>query len=289
MINKKIKCVVIGGNGFIGYHVAKQLELLGCYTKVIDLSSNANIKNLVVCDIKDYNKLKKELRGFDYVFNFAGIADIGEANKYPLKTINENIIGSSNIFEICAELKIKRVFFASTIYVYSKAGGFYKASKQALENILETYNLNYNLKFTILRYGSVYGLNAQPWNGINKYINAALKSQKIVCNGNGEEIREYINVIDAAKLTVSTLSKKFENSYVTISGINSIKTKDLFVMLEEILQKKITIKYQKSKRTNEHYLTTPYNFIPKKSVKIVPKEYIDLGEGLLEIISNYKK
>ena len=107
-----------------------------------------------------------------------------------------------------------------------------------MENILETYNLNYNLKFTILRYGSVYGLNAQPWNGINKYINAALKSQKIVCNGNGEEIREYINVIDAAKLTVSTLSKKFENSYVTISGINSIKTKDLFVMLEEILQKK---------------------------------------------------
>ena len=124
MINKKIKCVVIGGNGFIGYHVAKQLELLGCYTKVIDLSSNANIKNLVVCDIKDYNKLKKELRGFDYVFNFAGIADIGEANKYPLKTINENIIGSSNIFEICAELKIKRVFFCLNYICIFKSGRF---------------------------------------------------------------------------------------------------------------------------------------------------------------------
>ncbi len=286
---KKKKCVIIGGNGFLGSHVANELIKNGYETKIIDIKKNSNFKNSVICDIKDYTKLKKELKGYPLVFNFAGIADIGEANRFPLKTINENIIGSSNIFQICSENKVERIFFASTLYVYSSSGGFYKSTKQSLENILETYNQHCNLNYTILRYGSIYGLKAQPWNGINKYISDAIKSNKIICNGSGEEIREYINVIDAAKLTIQTIEKKYKNTNVLISGLNSIKAKDLFVMIQEILRKKIKVKFNKLHRKDEHYITTPYNYVPKKSLKIVPQTYLDLGEGLLEIIANYKK
>ena len=285
---KKIKCAVIVGSGFLGSKVINELMKLNYTVKNIDISNIANNK-VIECDIKNYDKLKKHISDCDYVFHFGGIADISQANKNPINTIKENIIGSSNIFDICAKSKVKRIFFASTLYVYSNAGGFYKSTKQSLENILETYSRQFNLKFTVLRYGSIYGLDAQKWNGVYHYLYQAINAGKIVCNGDGEEIREYIHVEDAAKMTIKTINKKFENKYITISGINSLKAKDLFVMIQEILNKKIKIVYKKDKKNNEHYKTTPYNFNPKRSFKIVPNEFIDLGEGLLEIVEkNFK-
>ena len=286
---KKIKCAVVGGLGFLGSNLVDELNQLNYDVKIID-NKNIKQKGYFKCDIKDYKSLKKILLGCDYVFNFAGIADISEANKDPIKTINENIIGSSNIFDICSKNKVKRVFLASTLYVYSNSGGFYKTTKQALENILETYSKNFKLKFTVLRYGSIYGADSQNWNGIYKYVEQAVQKNKILCNGDGEEIREYIHVKDAAKITVKAMNKKYENQFITISGINSLKAKDLFTMISEILNKKIIVKYNKNLRTDEHYKTTPYNYIPKRSLKIVPSEFIDLGEGLIEIIEkNFRK
>ena len=51
------------------------------------------------------------------------------------------------------QYKVKRLIFASTIYVYSADGNFYKCSKQSSESFIEEYNKQYNLEFTILRYG----------------------------------------------------------------------------------------------------------------------------------------
>ena len=142
----------------------------------------------------------------------------------------------------------------------------------------------------MIRYGSIYGADSQNWNGIYKYVEQAVQKNKILCNGDGEEIREYIHVKDAAKITVKAMNKKYENQFITISGINSLKAKDLFTMISEILNKKIIFKYNKNLRTDEHYKTTPYNYIPKRSLKIVPSEFIDLGEGLIEIIEkNFRK
>ena len=67
------------------------------------------------------------------------------------------------------------------------------------------------------------------------------------------------------------MNKKYENQFLTISGINSLKAKDLFIMIGEILNKKIIVKYNKNLRSDEHYKTTPYNYIPKRSLKIVTK------------------
>ena len=280
---KKNKVAVIGGAGFLGKQIVKELIELKYDVKIID-KIKIDFKNSYVCDIMDYNKLKKLLSDCDYVFNFAGIADIGESNKNPIKTINSNIVGSTNIFDICSKIKIKRLFFASTLYVYSKSGGFYKTTKQCLENILETYSVNYNLKYTVLRYGSIFGPSSQKWNGIYKYLDQAIKQNKIICNGNGEEIREYIHVEDAAKLSIKSINKKYENKYITISGVNSLKAKDLFTMISEILNKKIKDDYKNNLKNKEHYKISPYNYIPKRSLKIVPNEFIDLGEGLLEVI-----
>ena len=90
------------------------------------------------------------------VYHLAGISDIGDAMISPIKTSKINILGTLNILEGCVKFRVKRFIFASTIYVLSKQGGFYKASKQSSEIFIEEYNKIHKLNFTILRVGSIY-------------------------------------------------------------------------------------------------------------------------------------
>jgi UDP-glucose 4-epimerase len=82
--------------------------------------------------------------------------------------------------------------FASTIYVYSELGSFYRVSKQACEKIVEEYQKEFDLDYTILRYGSLYGPRANEFNFISNALVQALKNKKIVRRGDGKEVRECI-------------------------------------------------------------------------------------------------
>ena len=115
----------------------------------------------------------------------------------------------------------------------------------------------------------------------------AINEKKIVRYGNGEEIREYIHVKDAAKCSVEILDKEYENQYVIISGHQPMKIKDLLVMIKEIMGNRIKIEYRSPSASNcyydpeLHYQITPYSFNPKIAMKLVSKHYLDLGQGLL--------
>ena len=73
------------------------------------------------------------------VFNFAALSDIEESIYNPLNTAQINIIGNINVAIACIKSKVKKLIFASTIYVHSKQGGFYKVSKQSSELFLEEF------------------------------------------------------------------------------------------------------------------------------------------------------
>jgi len=191
--------------------------------------------------------------------------------------------------EASRKSKIKRFVFASSLYVYSKAGSFYRSTKQACELIVENYNEIFGLPYTILRYGSLYGPRSDTRNFIHRIIKDALKDGKIVREGDGEEIREYIHVHDAAKSSVDILADEFSNQYVIITGNQQMKVKDLLFMVKEMLDGKVEIEYT-SPKDNFHYEITPYTFAPKIAKRIVSREYLDLSQGILDCIHNiYKK
>ena len=166
---KKIKCAVIGGLGFLGSNLVDELNKLNYDIIIID-NKNIKQKGYFKCDVKDYHSLRKVLSGCDYVFNFAGIADIAESKLSPEKTIELNILGTTNVLNACVKNKVSRFIFASSMYVYSSFGSFYNATKKSSEIIIEAFNKEYGLDFTLLRYGSLYGPRAQDWNGINSFI-----------------------------------------------------------------------------------------------------------------------
>lgn len=287
----KKKVIVFGGSGFLGSHVADALTDSGYEVMVFDLKDSPYLKKtqkMIRGDIMDVNLVNKAVSGSDYVYNFAGIADIDEANKRPLDTVRFNILGNSIILEAAKRAKIKRFVFASSVYVYSKAGAFYRSSKQACELLIENYHELYGMPYTILRYGSLYGARSDERNFIYQIIKQAIMHGKITREGDGEEIREYIHVYDAAKGSVDILAEEFANQCVMVTGDQRMKMKDLLTMVREMLSNKIEIEYLPSK-SDIHYEITPYIFAPKIARKIVNKTYFDIGEGILNCIQDIYK
>lgn len=282
----KKKVLIFGGAGFLGSHVADELTKNNYEVFIFDLKpSNYLLSNqkMIVGNILDKELIRKSIKGSYAVFHFAAIADIKEAKRNPVDTVNYNILGTINILEACREFNVERFIYASTIYVYSDHGSFYRSSKQSCELLIENYQKEFNLNFTILRYGSLYGSRANDFNFIRNSIRQALLEGIIVRNGNGEEIRDYINIVDAARATVEILSKEYENSFLMITGSQTIKVSDLLLMIKEILNDEIKIKYQNE--SNEgHYRITPYSFKPKVAKKLTPKNYQELGQGILYTI-----
>ena len=141
---------VLGGSGFIGSHVVDKLDEIGFSVKILDRKINAKQKEkyqVFESDILDRHALDECISGAKYVFNFAGIADIKEASAEPLKTIEKNIMGSTYAIEASLNAKVKKYLYASTMYVYSDRGGFYRTTKQASEDIICSYNEKYGIEY----------------------------------------------------------------------------------------------------------------------------------------------
>ena len=99
-----------------------------------------------------------------------------------------------------------------------------------------------------------------------------------------QEKREYIHVKDAAIMTASLLESDEKNIAVNITGHQVISTLDLFKLIFEVLQLEEKINLSKESNVVSHYKISPYSFQPKESKKLVPKKFIDIGQGVLEII-----
>lgn len=283
-----MKAIVFGGSGFIGSHVADALSEKGYEVKIFDLKPSIYIKTgqeMVIGDILDKDAVADAVKGCDYVYNFAGIADLDDAETKPLKTVVQNVEGTANILKAATLAGAKRFIFASTVYVYSNKGGFYRCSKQAAELYVEEYQRRYGLDYTIIRYGTVYGPRADHRNSVYRHLRNALTNGKIACAGNGEEVREYIHVKDAARLSVNILGDKHKNQHIIITGHHQMKARDFLYTIKEILDNKVEIEFNKSNQDSAHYTLTPYSFIPKIGYKLTTNRYFDMGQGLLECMN----
>ena len=280
------KAIVFGGSGFLGSHAADALSDSGYDVTIFDLRPSHYLRSdqlMVVGNILDIDQVRQAMKGQDIVYHFAGLADLDRATSRPLESVNQNIVGTVHLLDAAVEFKVERFVFASTIYVYSRLGGFYRCSKQATELFVEEYNNCYGLDFTILRYGSLYGTRANKENGIRCFLYQGLTANKIIYPGTGDEVREYINVKDAARLSVDTLVSEYKNKHIVITGHNPMKSREMLKMIQEMIGQKISLEFSES-FSDFHYTLTPYSFTPKIGSKLSSNLFTEMGQGLLECL-----
>ena len=291
---RNTKVLVFGGFGFLGHYLVHELLNRDYEVTVADINNNEKLESKIAfieCDINSIENVENVFKNkqFDVVYNLAGFSNLDTAIKYPLKTIQLNVIGNMHILEQCVKNNISRFVYASSAYAMSNKGSFYGISKLASEKIVEEYLKKYSLPFTILRYGSVYSERSYDNNYIYNLVKSAVLEGEINHNGDGNELREYIHAADASKLSVDIIeSEDFKNLHVILTGNERMKRSDLFNMVKEILNDQVEIKY-KNDGYHNHYNFTPYSFEPSVSKKLSANPHIDMGQGLLECVRSVHK
>jgi UDP-glucose 4-epimerase len=288
-MNKKV--VVFGGCGFIGSYVVDELLSKGYDPIAADLNESKYVdsKYFKKCNILDKEKVESLIENSDIVYNFAGFANLDDAIADPVKAIELNVMGNLNILNACKKYKVERFVYASSAYAMSDKGSFYGISKLTSEKLIEEYYKKFGLEYTIIRYGSVYGDRDYHNNYIYNLVKNAMKINEINHSGDGEEIREYIHVLDVAKLSIQIIeSKEFINEHIILTGVERMHRKELFYMINEVLGNNIKINLNND-GYNNHYKITPYSFSPTRSKKLVANPYIDLGQGILDCIVDIEK
>ncbi len=278
--------IVLGAGGFLGSHVADALSDAGYRVRLFDLHPSPYQRpdqEMIIGDLMNIEQISKAAQGAAAVYNFAAIADIDEAHDNPLATANINVLGNMHALEAARLAGARRFVFASSVYVYSESGSFYRASKQAAERFTETYHERYGLEYTILRYGSLYGRRADKRNGIYRMLQEAVQKHSITYRGNGGAIREYIHVEDAARMSVQILAPEFANRHLILTGQEKLRVRDVMTMISEIMPWPVTLHFDEAK-PGHHYQITPYAFQPRIGRKLVLNEHVDLGQGLLDCL-----
>lgn len=290
MNRNKVSCV-IGGSGFLGSHVADALYEAGYQVRILDRIESPwkrDDYDMVTGDMLDVDTLRRAIEGCHVVYNFAAIADLDEAKNKPVETVSTNILGNVQVLETCRLHCVKRYVYASTVYVHSRDGGFYRCSKQAAEQYVEEYQRTYGLDYTILRYGSLYGPRSDYHNGLWRIVKKALETGEICYEGSPEAMREYIHVEDAARASVVALGDDFCNQHVVLTGQEPMRVMDLLKMIAEILALPQEINFTETHNAG-HYMRTPYAYLPKLGRKYVPPMHVDLGQGLLQLIGEIQE
>ena len=224
-----MKFLVTGGAGFIGsnfmhYEVKKYKEdtfvcldaltYAGNYNNIKDLETYDNFK-FVKGDITDREfifKLFSE-ENFDIVINFAAESHVDNSIKNPEIFLTTNIIGTSVLMDACREYGIKRYHQVSTDEVYGDlpldrpdllfteetpihTSSPYSSSKASADLLVMAYARTYGLPVTISRCSNNYGPYQFPEKLIPVVISKALNNEKIPVYGTGENVRDWIHVID---------------------------------------------------------------------------------------------
>jgi UDP-glucose 4-epimerase len=283
--------IVFGASGFLGSHVADALTNAGYRVRLFDRIPSPFLKagqEMIVGDIMDLDQVIEATKGASVVYNFAGIADIDEAHNKPVATTTINVLGNTHVLEAARLANVRRFVFASSIYVYSESGSFYRASKQASERFTETYHDRYGLEYNILRYGSLYGRRSDKRNGIYRMLHEAVDEHSITYKGSGEAMREYIHVEDAARMSVQVLAPEYANRHMILTGQERLRIKDVMTMISEIMPWPVQLNFDEANVVH-HYEMTPYAFQPRIGRKLVLNEHVDLGQGLLDCLREIHK
>jgi len=284
------RLVVTGGAGFLGSHLVDLLVARGHTVTVVDRARSRWLPDgarMIEADLGDRAALAAAVAGSDAVYHLAGFADLNAAKTRPLDTVHANIVGTVHLLEAMRAHGVARFLFASTAYVYSREGGFYRCSKQACESYIEEYARTFGLAYTIIRYGSLYGPRADASNGVYRLLRTAMTEGRLVYSGAPDDIREYIHVEDAAALSADVLDPTYEGQHVTLTGASPTRAAELFTMFQEILGQRIEIDYRRLEGPGSgHYAVTPYAYTPRPGKKLVTTHYVDMGQGLLRMIED---
>ena len=321
-----MKVLVIGGAGYIGSHVVKELMKNGHKVTVFDNLSSGLLQNLfkendfIAGDILHKESLDAAFsRGFDAFIHLAAFKAAGESMIVPEKYSVNNITGTLNILNSAVAHNCKYMVFSSSAAVFGEPQylpidenhpknpeNYYGYTKLSIEQFMGWYDKLKGLKFAALRYfnaagydpeGVIYGLEQNPANLLPVIMEVACgMREKMKIFGNdydtrdGTCIRDYVHVTDLAIAHVKALDyivKNNESLTVNLGSENGTSVTEMVESARRITGQKIPADYVERRPGDPACLVASAKFAAEKLNW--KEQYSDIDTLIETTYKAYKK
>jgi len=251
-----MKILITGGNGFIGHTLVRQLLEKGHDLVVVDMKPIKYrhprftfVKKSVMDDLRFH------MQGCDAVYHLAALLGVVNSDKFPLKTLQNNIDGTVNVFRNAIDAGVKKVIYSSSSEVYGEAKeiplredspkapvSVYGVSKLTAEMYAQAYTKEHGIDINPVRFFNVYG----PGQGfewvVPLFIRKVLANEPPILFGDGSQVRCFTYIEDI----VSGLEHvhehgEFGEAY-NIANDQPITMKELAELIIRISGKKLSPK-----------------------------------------------
>ncbi len=263
-----MKCLLIGGAGFIGSHIVDALVERGHEVRIFDLP-NVSTENLtksiesvelIKGNFQNENDISAALTDMDVVVHLVCSTVPGPSNENPIYDVETNVVGTLNLLKKSVEKNIKKIIFASsggTVYGLPQVLPIselhptnpicsYGITKLTIENYLALYKHLYGLDYTVLRIGNPYGERQRINNiqgAVAVFLGKALTGDTITIWGNGSVARDYFYVGDLVSAFVKVIESEVPSSVYNIAGGRSYSLNDVLSIIGQVSGQVLKVRF----------------------------------------------
>jgi UDP-glucose 4-epimerase len=307
----KKKCLILGGGGFIGSHLADAL-LAKNFDVVIFDKLNFSRKNInhILDKVKivegDFNNeidLKTALKDIDIAFHLVSSTLPANSNENPIYDVETNLVSSLRFLNEAFINGISKIIFISsggTVYGIPerlpikeyhprKPICSYGIIKKTIEDYLYMFERLYGLDYYVFRLSNPYGERQNPFVAqgvIPVFLKKLIKGEKIEIWGDGSVERDYIYINDAVNALIKCLEVNPKERIFNLGSGKGYTLNDIIGIIEKVTGKKTNVEY-KEKRN----IDVPVNVLDNKliSEKLSWKTETDIETGILKTYEYLKK
>jgi nucleoside-diphosphate-sugar epimerase len=215
---KSYKVTILGGSGFVGTNLCRELSKKQQDFEIIDLKLSKQFPNKSkIGDVRDIQSLRNTITG-NLIINLAAVHrdDIDDKDAY----FNTNVIGADNIAKVCAEFGIKKIVFTSSVAVYGFADpgtseidqirpfNEYGKTKFAAEEIFRDWQKSGDNSLIIVRPTVIFG-EGNRGNVYNLFRHIASGSFVMIGSGKNKKSIAFIGNVVAFLETCMTARKRY--------------------------------------------------------------------------------
>jgi UDP-glucose 4-epimerase len=307
----KIKCLILGGGGFIGSHLADAL-LESDYDVVIFDKVNFSKKNIqhnldrikvIEGDFNNEIDLKNALIGINIAFHLVSSTVPANSNENPIYDVETNLISSLRFLNESLENKISKVIFISsggTVYGIPerlpikeyhsrKPICSYGIIKKTIEDYLYMFEKLNGLDYYVLRLSNPYGERQNPnftQGVIPVFLKRILKDEQIEIWGDGKIERDYIYIKDATDAIIKMLNKNPKEKIFNLGSGRGYTLNEIIEIMQKVTGKKANVIYKEKRK-----IDVPVNVLDNKliSEKLDWKPTTDIEIGIEKTFKYLKK
>lgn len=255
-----MKCVIIGGGGFIGSTVADRLLRGGHSVRIFErprvhpyrtFDENEPVE-WITGDFLSTHDLNGAIDGCDAVLHLVSSTLPKNSNDDPVYDVQSNVVGTLQLLNTMVACNVRRIIFISsggTVYGIPKYLPIdeqhptdplvsYGITKLAIEKYLNLYERMHGIKTITLRVANPYGERQRietAQGAVGIFVHRALNGAPVNIWGNGSITRDYIHISDVAEAFARALEYTGLNSVFNIGSGSGTSLNDLIVMIEELL------------------------------------------------------